>query len=393
MSQKLVSVVVPVYNVEAYLPDCVDSILAQTYSDLQVILVDDGSTDGSAGICDAYAEKDERVCVFHQENQGTAAARKNGVHKAQGEYLCFVDADDVAAPEMVKFFVESIGDCDVVTSGCISKHLDGTETIRFDAIAEGTYEMPEQLDEFLENMIMIKGSYKDGILPFVWGKMYRTHMMKEVINVSDPTLFYDEDRVLMLHYMLKCNAIRVTHETHYEYRLRSDSAVNSIHPDMLRNLHALYKSLEKAFANHPKKDDLMRQLQMFVVSRLHIIPKWMGFCPEARMVRYLFQPYMDLRGKKIVLYGAGVVGKDYYLQLQAAPQVEVVLWADKNWKDYRESRYVVDSPEKVIETEFDFLLVAVNNPKVAEEIKNDWISKGIPGEKILWIAPVVLEMY
>lgn len=392
MSQKLVSVVVPVYNVEEYLPDCLDSILAQTYTKLQIILVDDGSKDGSGEICDSYAEKDERICVLHQENQGAASARKNGVKMAEGEYLCFVDADDAVSPEAVQFLVGEIGQCDVITSGCIYKRLNGEETIRVDALPEGIYNTPEEMDVFFENLMILKGSFKDGILPFVWGKLYRTGIMKEVIEISDSSLFYDEDRVLMLHYMLKCNSVCVTHKTYYEYRLRMQSAVNSIHPNMLRNLNVLYQSLEKAFSVHPKKEDLMRQLQMFLVSRLHNIPKWMGFCPEARMVRYLYQPQMDMRGKKIVLYGAGAVGKDYYVQLRATPQSELVLWVDKKWKEYQGSRYEIASPERVEKTEFDFLLIAVKKPKVAEEIRKEWIGKGISEEKILWIAPIELEL-
>ena len=392
MSQKLVSVVVPIYNVEEYLPDCLDSILAQTYTKLQIILVDDGSKDGSGEICDSYAEKNERICVLHQENQGAASARKNGVKMAEGEYLCFVDADDAVSPEAVQFLVGEIGQCDVITSGCIYKRLNGEETIRVDALPEGIYNTPEEMDVFFENLMILKGSFKDGILPFVWGKLYRTGIMKEVIEISDSSLFYDEDRVLMLHYMLKCKSIRVTHAPHYEYRLRSGSAVNSVHPDMLHNLYLFYKTLERAFENHPKRETLMRQLQMFLVSRLQIIPKWMGLCPEARMVRYLYQPQMDMSGKKIVLYGAGSVGKDYYVQIQSSSYSEVVLWTDKKWTDYRESRYIIESPENVLEMEFDYLLIAVKNPKLAEEIKLEWIEKGSPERKILWVEPVVLEM-
>lgn len=392
MSQKLVSVVVPVYNLEEYLPDCVDSILSQTYTNLQVILVDDGSKDDSGKICDSYAEKDERICVLHQENQGAAAARKNGVQIAEGEYICFVDADDAVSSEMVQFLVREIGQCDVITSGCIYKQLNGEEKIRVDALPEGIYHTPEELDYFFGNMMMIKGSFKDGLLPFVWGKLYRTQIMKDVIGVPDPHLFYDEDRALMLHYMLKCKSIRVTHAPHYEYRLRSGSAVNSVHPDMLHNLYLFYKTLERAFGNHPKRESLMRQLQMFLVSRLQIIPKWMGLHPEARMIRYLYQPNVDLRGKKIVLYGAGTVGKDFYMQIKSDMQSNVVLWVDKKWMEHSDSQYEIVSPEEIKNEEYDYVLIAVKNQRVAEEIKSELINEMVPEEKILWIEPITLQM-
>ncbi|MDO5400289.1 MAG: glycosyltransferase [Eubacteriales bacterium] len=96
---KIISVIVPVYDVEAYLPRCLDSILGQTYADLQIILVDDGSPDGSGAICDSYAKKDPRIQVIHQKNGGLSAARNAGLDLAEGEYVAFVDSDDYLEPE------------------------------------------------------------------------------------------------------------------------------------------------------------------------------------------------------------------------------------------------------------------------------------------------------
>lgn len=96
----LISVIVPVYNVEAYLARCVDSILAQTYKNLQILLVDDGATDASGRICDEYAAADPRITVIHKKNGGLSSARNAGIEAAQGEYLAFVDSDDWIEPEM-----------------------------------------------------------------------------------------------------------------------------------------------------------------------------------------------------------------------------------------------------------------------------------------------------
>lgn len=96
----MVSVIIPVYNVEQYLRRCIDSVLAQTYTDLEIILVDDGSPDGSGAICDEYAAKDSRIKVIHQANAGVSAARNAGMDLASGEYLAFIDSDDFIEPEM-----------------------------------------------------------------------------------------------------------------------------------------------------------------------------------------------------------------------------------------------------------------------------------------------------
>ena len=96
-----ISVIVPVYNVENYIRECLDSILASTYTDFELILVDDGSTDNSGTICEEYASRDSRVVVSHQVNRGLSSARNHGIEMSTGEYISFVDADDVIAPTML----------------------------------------------------------------------------------------------------------------------------------------------------------------------------------------------------------------------------------------------------------------------------------------------------
>ena len=99
MKNPLLSIITPVYNVEAYLDRCVQSVLSQSYHDIELILIDDGSTDGSAGLCDEWAAKDSRIVVVHQKNAGVSAARNAGLKIAQGDYLTFVDPDDFLAPD------------------------------------------------------------------------------------------------------------------------------------------------------------------------------------------------------------------------------------------------------------------------------------------------------
>ena len=98
----LISVIVPVYNAEKYLRECLDSIVNQTYKNIEIILVDDGSTDGSGAICDEYADKDVRIKVYHIPNGGASNARNLGIDNADGEYLMFVDSDDIILPYVVE---------------------------------------------------------------------------------------------------------------------------------------------------------------------------------------------------------------------------------------------------------------------------------------------------
>lgn len=117
-----VSIIVPVYNVEKYLPKCVDSILSQTYYDFELLLVDDGSPDSSGNICEDYAQKDSRVRVIHQDNQGLGGARNTGISVAKGEYVLFVDSDDYVHPQLLEktLSVAETEDCDVVMFNAVA---------------------------------------------------------------------------------------------------------------------------------------------------------------------------------------------------------------------------------------------------------------------------------
>ena len=122
---KLISVIVPVYNTEKYLEKCVMSILNQTYKNLEIILIDDGSTDNSPQICDSLAEKDNRITVIHQPNGGVSSARNTGLDNTHGDYIMFVDSDDYIAPNMIEFLSENIGDTDIAMCGYNSVDENG----------------------------------------------------------------------------------------------------------------------------------------------------------------------------------------------------------------------------------------------------------------------------
>ena len=123
--QPLISVIVPVYNVENYLPRCLDSIINQTYTNLEILLVDDGATDNSGKLCDEYAQKDNRIRVFHKENGGVSSARNMGLDNATGEYIAFVDSDDYIDKCMYEIMLNSSvqNNADIVVCGYLSQSI------------------------------------------------------------------------------------------------------------------------------------------------------------------------------------------------------------------------------------------------------------------------------
>ena len=164
-----ISVIVPVYNVEAYLPQCVDSILHQDYPDLEVILIDDGSTDHSGEICDRYAAADSRIRVIHQKNGGAAAAKNAGLRIAAGEYLSFVDSDDYLEPNVYGFMLETLLD-------------NQADAVQFSFREVFRSRTEEQLltPEVLEGEAYLLRFPKDFSCALLWNKLYRRKLFDGV---------------------------------------------------------------------------------------------------------------------------------------------------------------------------------------------------------------------
>lgn len=215
--ESLISIIVPVYNVEAYLSKCLDSILAQTYSNLEIILVDDGATDSSSRICDEYAEKDCRIKVLHKENGGVSSARNAGLKICAGEYLMFVDADDYISEDAVQVLYERMRSdgSDMI----VGKHTDVYE----DGTTNGAF-CSWMKDAVLSNKeVFAKLGERNYIAVVSWGKMYRRTIFDGILY---PALTCGED---LWNYPLivdNCKTISVVDQTLYFYFQRSNSILH-----------------------------------------------------------------------------------------------------------------------------------------------------------------------
>ena len=214
----LVSIIVPVYNVERYLPECIDSIVKQTYTNIEIILVDDGSTDSSGTICDEAATLDDRIKVIHLPNAGASAARNAGILSAAGDYLCFVDSDDIMTETMAEtlLLVAERDNSDMVKCGF-------TE---FDSVSgEGrTYTFPEErIYRNAPSCSSLLDLYFEGILfKVVWNALYKTSLAKRVVF---PVGYISEDNYTCGMYLLHAGTISCVSESLYRYR-RNESGVS-----------------------------------------------------------------------------------------------------------------------------------------------------------------------
>lgn len=216
MQEERISVIVPVYNVEAYLHRCVDSILNQTYRNLEIILVDDGSADQSGAICDEYARQDSRVVAIHQENGGLSAARNTGIDHAKGKYLSFVDSDDFLDERMLEVLYRDL-------------QAAGAEV---SAIEYQTFEREDELkqEQSLPQMQTMTGAEAirrvlilDGIQDFAWNKLYKKSLF-EKIRYPEGRVFEDLGTTYRL--LECCKTVAYRPAELYFYYQRPDSILH-----------------------------------------------------------------------------------------------------------------------------------------------------------------------
>lgn len=200
MPAHLVSIILPVYNGERYLASAIDSVLSQTYSDWELLVIDDGSVDGSAAICDEFASKDSRITVYHQPNGGVNSARAKGVESAKGVYLVFLDADDRFSPDALEYWVVNIRDTD-------------------DLIATWDKESEIDRNDYLVEL------WKGGIGPELWGKLFRMSTYRQIDYSIDRRMAMGEDLFLNSIYALSVNQVRTLPRKVYLVNSNNEASV------------------------------------------------------------------------------------------------------------------------------------------------------------------------
>lgn len=244
----LISVIVPVYNVEKYLKKCVNSILVQTYPNIEIILVDDGSTDDSGAICDSIALVDKRIRVIHKENGGLSDARNSGISIASGKYITFVDSDDRISPDMISILHEVI----------ISTKSDFSQCQYYFEYENGKIE--ENYNEqpalcVLEKDSLIESFAKSGpigLTVVAWGKLYKRELFT---TIKYPKGKFHEDIITMCDLILgPVSSVAVIKQPLYYYFQRSDSIIKTINEKRLIDMIWAQEYVSCSLKKEHKKD-------------------------------------------------------------------------------------------------------------------------------------------
>ncbi len=381
----LISVIVPIYNVERYLRKCIDSIMSQTYQNLQILLIDDGSSDQSGNICEEYARLDRRIEVVHKKNGGPASARKTGIALARGEYVSFVDADDYIDAELYQRLLEDIlvSDADIVHSGCI---IENNGLIRKNnKYKTGIYDLADSHAEFIKTYIL-KMNSNVHMDHNVFSKLFKTDLVKVSDEIVPASQKRGEDLLLVCSCILNSNKVFLDTRAGYHYVMRDNSITHCYHMESAIEFGVLYDCLISLFKKYNVLDDVRRELTIYFKNEYLNLLSQVSKC--VLIPRYEFADIASIRGKRIVLYGAGKVGQNYYAQMCKYDEIKIVAWADRDFKKFNYNYKEVVGKDTILNFDFDLLIIALLDETVAGSVKKEFIDMGIAENKIVWKEPL-----
>lgn len=387
MKKEILSVIVPIYNTSEYLDKCIRSILNQTYKNLDIILVDDGSSDNSGKICDGFAKADRRVRVYHTENHGIIAARKYGVDKAEGKFITFVDSDDWIEADMYWRMLEvgSKYEPDIIASGIIYDSAE-FKSSEYDLIVEGIYDRERIEREIIPVMMYDMRRSRRAVTSAVWNKIIRKDLWNEASAGVNSKITYGEDAAIVYLCLAKSERAVFINNAWYHYCTNSNSMVHSFDINSFEKIKYFVDYMGETY----KKLGIWAQME----PQLKEYTKYFLF-PAIESVYgiklgesvYLFPYELVKANSQIVIYGAGKVGKAYMSNLVKTNYAKVIAWVDKAYDIFLDLREQVQSPEVLLGLLFDYIVIAIENEDIVLGIEKDLISMGISKNKIIWKKP------
>lgn len=376
---KLLSVIVPVYNVAPYLPKCLESILSQGDAVSQLICVNDGSTDNGLEILKQYAEKHSKIIIVDKPNGGLVSARKAGLKLSQTKYTMYIDSDDYVDDsyfsEMVKC-AEQYG-ADIVTSGLYRNFGDNVlEDKEF--VKPGLYARGSNLDELLNNLVIKDRFFTYGINDSLVTKLFRTDYLKEYQYLVDDRISVSEDTAVTFPALLNADKVYVTGKCWYHYCQREGSIMNMTHVENKESIEKLKLALdyvESFFYREGITESIKEQFKIFQMYMMLL-------SNASETITYsngVLFPYGEIRkDEKIVVYGAGGFGRALHNFL-VINSFNVVGWADKYVKNEK-----VIGLDELAQIEFDKILIGVLQGKTLASIREQFMKSNVTGEKIMY---------
>ena len=379
IEDQLVSIIIPIYGVELYLKQCIESVLSQTYQNLQIILVNDGSKDKCSEICHYYAIKDARIQIIHKQNEGLVNARKSGLAIAKGEFVTFVDGDDWVGENFIHNLIQPSlkYDIDFTIAGFI-REFYGKEDKILPKLPTGYYSSESLVNTIFPNAIYNGIFFQHGISTYVWNKLFRISKLKEFLALIDKNIVMGEDAALTYPYLFNCNSVYITNATDYYYRQRPNSIVKSV-----PNLKLEYSQLSLLF-NHLKKNlsnnlnnDIQNQLKLYFYSQI-LIRSGGVINSDINTI-----PFSSIHNaKKLVIFSSGSFGQHLISSLRKLNHYNIISWLDEDHIESQIFGLEVNSIDHILNITFDLVVIASIDENYTSDAVNKLINLGISRDKI-----------
>lgn len=395
MNNPLLSIIVPIYGVEAYLDTCIQSVLNQTFKNFELILVNDGSEDSCGIICEKYQLLDNRIQVINKTNEGLVKARKDGLTQAKGKYVAYIDGDDWISKNYYWDLIECAEsqNADIVVCGH-QEELEGEIIdVMLNNLPIGLYASDIEREFLYSKMLNLGGFAEFGIFSYLWNKLFRREILiPNQMRVPDD-IQMAEDAACTYPAMLTANRIFISNHTGYFYRQRLNSMVKNRQEGMIGNekIKLVYDHLSKVFNESSYKSVLIPQLKMFVLSLLIVrTDVELSLDKQGKRVFFPFEQHIN-PNSKLVIFGAGTFGQHLVKRLKNCPDLLMTNWVDIYYKSYQKLGLDINSPNDLLVVPFDIVLIAYINKQVAKEKKDYLLKMGIPDSKIAMVDDSLLE--
>ena len=376
-----VSIIIPVYNGEHFLNKCVDSVLNQNYKNIEMILVDDGSTDRSGVICDEYEKEYPDIKVIHKKNGGQTSARKAGVQLASSGWVTFLDCDDWIEKDYIEKMINTIKisqDTDIVIS---ERYIDsGTDVyVHRNGLAEGYYSKNQVMSKILPCFIWDKWTRKDLLIHSLCNILIHKSLADMALRDVDERLRLNEDGVALATALKYARGIYVMSYAGYHYIMRDTSVTHNLSEREMEMLPVLYDAYIKVMNHCMDINQIKYQVNMRFGDMLinGVLKKW-----EMEYKTEFITPYEIVKkSSKVVIYGAGRFGKKYKDRLDKEAEFNVVAWVDKNYHNFPQE-WNVESIDVLKDREYDMILIAISDPYIQKNVQKELIDKGIKFDKM-----------
>lgn len=392
-----VSIVVPVYNVSQYLEKCLSSICGQAYTNIEIILVDDGSTDDSPRICDEYALDDNKIIVIHQANCGVVTARNKGIEIASGEYVTFVDADDWIDPDHISDLLKSLHGSSPDMGIALSlyrNYSDGSVSTVEPSLAchleERIYDQSEFEKYVWPEFINDNDILAFNVSPNIYIRIYKTEFIKKNIYEIDNNITVAEDSLLNFICLINAKSLGITYKSGYHYNIHNNSAVHSV--EYRRNVYSLDLAQNNLCNYLEDKIDIDKNKKLYYLKKWNRITYYslMVSAPEyfSSLSNDFLFPYQEIvNGSRILVYGLGGYGAGLVRYILSNNRFVLTGISDRQIKVSGNRKYrgiVIHeyTPRDILKCEFDYIVITTSRRNITDSIKENLIKMGVAPSKI-----------